>query len=326
MTRNKLNAQARQTVTRYWPDPITDEILDRFSIENDEEEEFYIFFDMEFRGEPATVLVGSKSGIQSDETELLYQSAITAHYLETAPQKVEKVYKRILEKTQKTLAQGNVKILKHELYSAGKNMFNRFKLTIVVHSLELNNSGKEINEHWTIGNQYDETANMKKMLRYQAGAAVARDKGMLFDGPTRYAMRNMKSDEKDAFVRCLFENPSPDNEDTSRPSNTTWEHGILLKWKVPVPDGLERVRVGAGRVYARIRLAKGVSWYDHELKCTERDIPLTIVESLVGQPMRSVIEHPAINPDAIIVSASVDGKKTLRVTVDPDLQHIATPQ
>jgi len=94
----------------------------------------------------------------------------------------------------------------------------------------------------------------------------------------------------------------------------TWNEETLKQFGIDLPEGLETIRVKDNLISGRCRITPITTWNRHTLRHKNDSLPDTIVSSLAGKNITSVIEHPAIGSGMIIEGAktSSDGYLLVR--------------
>ena len=121
------------------------------------------------------------------------------------------------------------------------------------------------------------------------------DTGVLMD-PILHALLDEASIDK--LMTILRKQPRPSGGVISG----EWDRSHFLGHDLKIDDRIEAIRVSWGRIHATVRLAHGVTWisapWSTRLPGIRLDVlvPESLIGSLIGRRLVSVIEHPLINP------------------------------
>ena len=127
-------------------------------------------------------------------------------------------------------------------------------------------------------------------------------------------LKTMDRNHRDRLVSHLVQNPIASL--CTRAYEPTWNQWQLNRAGHAVPLMLESVRFKEGLLMGRVRISSTITWNNKRLSLSKMDIPESLVEALIGERLGKLIDHQALDPDAII--ERIQFQKNERIVVHTD--------
>jgi len=86
---------------------------------------------------------------------------------------------------------------------------------------------------------------------------------------------------------------------------------------ITIPKEIETINTNNGLISGRVRLSEGIS-FNRKVLLINQLMPETLMTSMIGKTLRSVVDHPWL-PEAKIVKVKTVNKNKTAITIEPEL-------
>ena len=227
---------------------------------------------------------------------------------------LREAFKEEVKKHSRPMLRSGVKITSTALDKLHIEPSGHFNMVIGLTTRHLNQSGRREVRRWTLGEKHDDTADLRSLMKQQAGALASKKEGFMMDRPTRMALLGMNAKDREKLFRLLRKKPT-------HSWNRSWTRENIRQ-HVSLPSPMESVKVQGGRIFVKVVLGERLTWVGDTLKLSQCDIPHALITALRGRKLAEACNHSSLEKDAVITSASIDWLDTMNVKVRSSLTDI----
>lgn len=239
----------------------------------------------------------------------LQEAAKSAWLLQQTPaEKILEAGKRY----RRQIKSAKVEIKSERIYSYIKSVVgSRLDRTEICYDLNyLDHGGRACKIPFILGDRSDAATIFSGMMSAQGAIRESLELGLKVDPVTLKAFATHPDQEKiKGLIEWLKENPVAreiKGEGNVLSVNRWLQTEIPDKfqiWQTPI----EAIEINAGQIFSRVRLSSKISFDVNRILFNDQELPHSVLASLQGKPLGTLIEHPLLDPNAKITSV-VDRK------------------